>query len=158
MKTAVLGSGGWGTALAMLLAENGHSVTLWSFLPEESEQLRTTGENPLLPGVRLPAELSYTSDLSCVRGSEVVVMATPSFGVRATAEKIRDAILNSPNYEKRQVPLTMVKDFREAVLTASHLAEAGDTVLLSPACASFDAFKNFEERGNTFRKIVMEIE
>ena len=52
----------------------------------------------------------------------------------------------------------MVKDFREAVLAASNLAEEGDTVLLSPACASFDAFKNFEDRGNTFRKIVMEIE
>ena len=76
----------------------------------------------------------------------------------ATAEKIRDAILNSPNYQKRQVPVTMVKDFREAVLTASKLAEEGDTVLLSPACASFDAFKNFEVRGNTFKKIVMEIE
>ena len=90
-------------------------------------------------------------DELCLRAKKVVLTG-------ATAERIRDAILNSPNYEKRQVPLTMVKDFREAVLTASHLAEAGDTVLLSPACASFDAFKNFEERGNTFRKIVMEIE
>ena len=89
MKIAVLGSGGWGTALAMLLAENGHRVTLWSFLEEESRQLQQTGENPLLPGVKLPEELTCTWDLSCVKGCDVVVMATPSFGVRATAEQIK---------------------------------------------------------------------
>ena len=54
MKIAVLGSGGWGTALAMLLAENGHTVTLWSYLEEESRRLQQTRENPLLPGVTLP--------------------------------------------------------------------------------------------------------
>ena len=92
MKITVLGSGGWGTALAMLLAENGHRVTLWSFLEEESRQLQQTGENPLLPGVKLPAELTCTWDLSCVQGCDVVVMATPSFGVRATAERIKDKL------------------------------------------------------------------
>ena len=80
MKIAVLGSGGWGTALAMLLAENGHTVTLWSYLEEESRRLQQTRENPLLPGVTLPESLSYTWDLSCVRGCGVVVMATPPSG------------------------------------------------------------------------------
>ena len=86
MKIAVLGSGGWGTALAMLLSENGHAVTLWSYLEEESRTLRETGENPLLPGVKLPSELDYTTDLSCAAGKDAVVFATPSFAVRATAE------------------------------------------------------------------------
>lgn len=89
MKIAVLGSGGWGTALAMLLVENGHEVTLWSYLEEESQRLRETGENPLLPGVKLPQGLRYTWDLSCVKGCGAVVLATPSFGVRTTAEQIR---------------------------------------------------------------------
>ena len=89
MKTAVLGSGGWGTALAMVLAENGHAVTLWSFLEEESRTLQETRENPLLPGVKLPDSIRYTWDLSCVRGCQVVVMATPSFGVRSTASQIK---------------------------------------------------------------------
>ena len=89
MKIAVLGSGGWGTALAMLLVENGHEVTLWSYLEEESQRLRETGENPLLPGVKLPQGLQYTWDLSCVKGCGAVVLATPSFGVRTTAEQIR---------------------------------------------------------------------
>ena len=59
-----------------------------SYLEQESKQLQATGENPLLPGVKLPAGLSYTWDLDCVVGSDVVVMATPSFGVRSTAEQI----------------------------------------------------------------------
>ena len=89
MKVAVLGSGGWGTALAMVLADNGHEVTLWSFFEEESRTLKETLTNPLLPEVTLPASIEYTWDLSCVAGQEVVVMATPSFGVRATAEQIK---------------------------------------------------------------------
>lgn len=89
MKVAVLGSGGWGTALAMVLADNGHQVTLWSFFEEESRNLKETLTNPLLPEVTLPASITYTWDLSCVAGQEVVVMATPSFGVRSTAEQIK---------------------------------------------------------------------
>lgn len=95
MKVAVLGSGGWGTALAMLLVENGHDVTLWSYQAEESRHLAETGENPLLPGVKLPQGLTYTSDLACVTGCAVVVMATPSFGVRSTAGQMKDLL--SPN-------------------------------------------------------------
>lgn len=92
MKVAVLGSGGWGTALAMLLVENGHDVTLWSYQAEESRHLAETGENPLLPGVKLPRGLTYTSDLACVTGCAVVVMATPSFGVRSTAGQVKDLL------------------------------------------------------------------
>lgn len=74
-----------------------------------------------------------------------------------TAEKIRAAILASSFWDG-SLPVLMENDFRAAVLRASQLAGEGDIVLLSPACASFDHFKNFEERGNTFKKIVMEIQ
>ena len=86
MKIAVLGSGGWGTALALVLLENGHDVTLWSYTEEESAVLRQTGENPMLKGVALPKELKLTSDLACVKGCGAVVLATPSFAVRTTAK------------------------------------------------------------------------
>ena len=57
MKIAVMGSGGWGTALAMVLLENGHDVTLWSYTQEESAVLREKRENPMLKGVPLPEKL-----------------------------------------------------------------------------------------------------
>lgn len=88
MKVAVIGSGGWGTALAMLLLENGNDVTLWSYSEEESRVLRETGENPMLKGVPLPKELKLTTDLDCVAGCGVVVLATPSFAVRSTARQM----------------------------------------------------------------------
>ena len=92
MNITVLGSGGWGTALALLLLENGHDVTLWSFDPGELAVLRETRENPLLKGVPLPDGLKLTCDMSCVRGCEVVVLATPSFAMRETAGKLAELV------------------------------------------------------------------
>ncbi len=75
-----------------------------------------------------------------------------------TQEKIRDAVLAQPGYDPEKLSISVIDDFREAVIAASRAAEEGDIVILSPACSSFDKFKNFVERGNTFRKIVEELE
>ena len=87
MKITVLGSGGWGTALAILLLDNGNDVTLWSFLEKEAAVLRETRENPMLKGVPLPEELKITTSMDVLAESELVVLATPSFAVRETARK-----------------------------------------------------------------------
>ena len=86
MKILVAGSGGWGTALALLLLKNGHEVTLWSYCAEESERLAQTLENPFLPGVALPKELRFTADAAQAQDKNMIVFATPSFAVRATAK------------------------------------------------------------------------
>lgn len=88
MKVAVLGSGAWGTALALVLQQNGHQVALWSYLPEETKRLSEHRENPMLPGVSIPEGIAFTSDISCAEGCRAVVMATPSFAIRETAAKL----------------------------------------------------------------------
>ena len=85
MKITVLGSGGWGTALSILLHDNGHQVTLWSFQAQEAETMRATHENPMLKGVALPEGIAFVNDFSPVSDSDMVVFATPSFAVRQTA-------------------------------------------------------------------------
>lgn len=92
MKITVVGSGGWGTALALLLVENGHDVTLWSHTPAKAVALEETRENPMLKGVPLPQEMKFTADLGAVKGCGAVVMATPSYAVRETAHKLRGII------------------------------------------------------------------
>ena len=71
--------------------------------------------------------------------------------------QILDAIRACPDYAPEKLPVTVIPDYREAMKAACDMATDGDTVLLSPACTSFDAFKNFEERGEVFKGIVREL-
>ena len=80
----VLGSGAWGTALAVHLNRNAHRVMLWSRRPETAQQMRDTMLNPRLPGVVLPYTIRHSSDLACVQGHKLVVVSVPSFAVRET--------------------------------------------------------------------------
>ena len=99
MDILVAGSGAWGTALAKLLFENGHDVTLWSHRRETSERLERERESPLLKGVALP-DLGFTWESGLAAGKKIVVMATPSFAMRSAARTFapyldRDAVLVS---------------------------------------------------------------
>lgn len=80
MRIGVVGAGSWGTALADLLARNGHQVTLWAYEEELVERMRQSRENDLyLPGIELDAALSFTSDLAVAGGdSELVLLVPPS--------------------------------------------------------------------------------
>mgnify|MGYP001711820644 CR=1 FL=1 len=72
--------------------------------------------------------------------------------VGVTSEKIENAVRNAENFNN--LPIYRCTEFKQAAEKAKEVAKGGDTVILSPACASFDLFKNFEERGNTFKNIV----
>ena len=72
-------------------------------------------------------------------------------------DQIWNALLACSAFDPAKLPVTIIPDYREAMRAACAMAEEGDTVLLSPACTSFDAFKNFEERGEEFRRIVLEL-
>ena len=89
---------------------------------------------------------------------EMLTHVKALFLVGETAEAIRTAAVNAPGYDSAALPVTVLDDFKETVLAASAAAQEGDVVILSPACSSFDKFKNFVERGDTFRRIVEELE
>ena len=94
-------------------------------------------------------------------GTEVCLRAKAAVLTGATAEKIDTAIRGSAEYEKaveNGFKIILEPDFDLAVSVAAEAAEEGDIVLLSPACASFDRFKNFEERGNHFKALVSAME
>lgn len=86
-KVSVIGAGGWGCALACVLCDNGHEVTLWSALPEEVEELKKNRENAAkLPGIKLSDKLFVTDDLAAAcQDKDVLVFAVPSVFVRSTA-------------------------------------------------------------------------
>ena len=87
MNLVVLGSGGWGTAIALLLHKNANAVTLWSHNAEKAEEMRQSRYNPLLQNVSIPKGISITNDLNCLKTAELVVFAPPSFALRAVAKQ-----------------------------------------------------------------------
>lgn len=89
-------------------------------------------------------------------GDEICRRCKAVFICGETAEKIAKAVYASKDYTP-EFPVFINEDWTENVLAASKFAVPGDTVLLSPACSSFDFFKNFAQRGDLFRKIVMEL-
>lgn len=88
MKAAVVGSGAWGTALALCLHRNGHDVALWFHNPEKAAQAAQTRRNPRLPGILLPAGITVTADPACVAGCPLVVIASPSSPIRSVCRQV----------------------------------------------------------------------
>lgn len=81
-------------------------------------------------------------------------------GVILTGEaagQIHEAILASPLYRPETIPILRIPNFEDAVRAAAKMARPGEAVLLSPGCTSFDVFKNFEERGECFRSVVLSL-
>ncbi len=93
-KVSVIGSGSWGTALAWLLCNNGHNVTLWSFLEKENDMFVKYRENvDKLPGVKLQESIQFTSDLKeAIEDKELMVLAVPSTAVRSTARNMKEFV------------------------------------------------------------------
>ncbi|MBQ9838801.1 MAG: UDP-N-acetylmuramoyl-L-alanine--D-glutamate ligase [Oscillospiraceae bacterium] len=90
-------------------------------------------------------------------GVEICSRAKAVYLNGTTASAIRQAVENAPNYIPGNPVLVDCADFADAVHKASAVARSGDIVLMSPACAAFDQFKNFIERGKCFKKLVMEL-
>lgn len=92
-----------------------------------------------------------------VLGPDLVAHVKAMVLTGATAPKIRTAAEQAEGYDPRKLPIYDIDDFEEAIKKAQTLAQPGDVVILSPASASFDRFKNFMVRGDTFKRIVREL-
>lgn len=142
-KIAVLGAGGWGTALTKLLAEKGEEVTFWGRNPEVTALISKEGENKkYLPGVKLPPTIKFTSSLEeALFSAAIVVFAVPSQGVRSLALELKpylgDKLIISAakgfELETNLLPTEIIKEElagflkREPVVLAgpSHAEEVG---------------------------------
>ena len=151
MRTAVVGSGGWGTALALVLLENGNEVTMVCRREEKCRAMAESRENPQLRGVRLPEDLALTCDYGAVRDCGLVVLATPSFAVRETARILKEyltpgtvLVCVSKGIEKgtssllhQVVEQEVGESFPVAVLTGpSHAEEVGRGIPTAVVVAS----------------------
>lgn len=117
---SIIGAGSWGTALALLLHKNGHQVNVWSILEEEIEMLRTKREHESkLPGVKLPEEMEFTTDLEAsMTGRDLIVLAVPSPFTRSTAKKM------APFTKENQLLVNVAKGVEETTLmTLSEIIE-----------------------------------
>jgi glycerol-3-phosphate dehydrogenase (NAD(P)+) len=95
-STAIVGAGGWGTALAVLWSKRGNAVTLWGHNPSRTARMRETRENAeYLPGVKLPESIHITSEIGDCLRADLIVFVTPSVALRSVATRLRDAGLDS---------------------------------------------------------------
>ena len=94
-RTAILGTGGWGTALAILWASPGNEIILWGHTPERVETISRTRQNPeYLPGTELPPNVHLTSQLADCTAADLIVFVTPSVALREVAALLQEKMSN----------------------------------------------------------------
>ncbi len=119
IKISVIGAGGWGTAVAVHLAERKHDVTLWENFPDYLKVLQAKRENiKFLAGVKIPDEIALTSDINtAVKDKDVIVLAVPSQYLRKVLERIK-------TFDKKTIFVSLVKGIEEnTLLRMSKVAE-----------------------------------
>lgn len=117
---SIIGAGSWGTALALLLYRNGHRVTVWSIVEQEIEMLKKEHEHKdKLPGVKLPEDMEFTTDLeAAVTGKDVLVLAVPSPYTRSTSHNMAAYVKDG------QIIVNVAKGIEETTLfTLSEIIE-----------------------------------
>lgn len=118
-KVSILGGGTWGIAIAVLLNNNGHEITVWSALEKEVDMLKSTREHKMLPGVKLADDMIFTTDdEEAVKGKDLVVMAVASSYTRSTANRFSKLIT------PKQKIVNVAKGIEESTLmTLSEIIE-----------------------------------
>lgn len=95
-RTAIIGAGGWGTALAVLWSKRGNAITLWGNDVGRTATLSQTRENTeYLPGIKIPGSVLITSNIADCASADLIVFVTPSVALRSVAGRLRAAGLDS---------------------------------------------------------------
>jgi len=119
-KVGIIGAGSWGIALALLLHNNGHEVTVWSIVEEEIVMLTREREHKdKLPGVKLPEAITFTTDLEiATKGMDLLVLAVPSPYTRSTSGMLKGYVQNG------QIIVNVAKGIEEGTfMTLSQIVE-----------------------------------
>lgn len=136
-KAGIIGAGSWGTALGVLLSDNGYDITLWSAIDSEIAMLNEKREHvDKLPGVKLPDSMIFTTDLEAsVKDMDFIVLAVPSVFTRSTAKRLKEYVADG------QIIVSVAKGVEEdTLMTLSEIIEqevpnANVTVLCGPSHA-----------------------
>ncbi|MGI6361146.1 MAG: NAD(P)H-dependent glycerol-3-phosphate dehydrogenase [Bacillota bacterium] len=154
MRIKILGAGSWGTALALVLHNNGHQVSMWNWDALQAEKMMKDHENKaFLPGVPLPQELQVSADFTGLKEAEMVLFVVPSSVTGQVAEQVRGLISPetvlvscakgfSPDTQERlsQVIGRVFPDNRICALSGpTHAEEVGRGLPTTIVCAGDDA-------------------
>jgi len=173
-KIVILGSGGFGLALAIMAKQCGkHDVTVWSKFQSEIDDILAHGEHQSkLPGVQIPNEIVLTSDISCIRGCDILIFGIPSSFVRGVAQEAKPYIdehmtvvntgkgLEEGSLKRLSEVIREELDVKKLVVLSgpSHAEEVARCVPTTMACASEDpeAAKYIQsELGNSFLRLYL---
>jgi len=137
MRFSVLGAGGWGTAVARLLANGGHDAVLWARDSERAESIGRARENAkYLPGVALPSErLAVTAELTDALDADAIFLAVPSFGVAELLGRIEPLVSGSPTLVNLAKGLDRATHRTVSELIADRLPNAAAFTLSGPSHA-----------------------
>ena len=135
MKIAVIGSGSWGTAMALHMAGSGNQVYMWSWIQEETDRLNRDRENKeFLPGISFPGNVICTHNMQeCIEGAEVVIMAVPSPATRTTAKEMSQYVTDGQKLVN--ISKGLEGELRLSQVYKSEIPQAEISVLSGPSHA-----------------------
>lgn len=121
-KITVLGAGTWGLALASLLNDNGHKVTVWSALSDEIDTLKKEYKHKNLPELVISKNIDFTKNLeSALKNSKIIVFAVPSIYIRKTAKEVKhfykpeQIIVNVAKGIEEKTNMTLIEQIEEEI-------------------------------------------
>lgn len=135
MKIAVIGSGSWGTAMALHMAGSGNQVYMWSWIQEETDRLNRDRENKeFLPDISFPDNVICTHNMQeCIEGAEVVITAVPSPATRTTAKEMSQYVTDGQKLVN--ISKGLEGELRLSQVYKSEIPQAEISVLSGPSHA-----------------------